>query len=552
MYNYKNMKTTGFSKSDRNNETWSGMAIGVAGFAVTAYISYYFYKKRQKAKTNNQEQVLNTQRNNAVKINNAKTVNDIERQNNEADCTIRVERAKTENKIKVMTAESKILMNQKKELIELKKQLQLNQKPIVKMKLSEWIDEFHAEYQMPNTSSIPVLGQLLKSCSPGMRDAMLFHLCASFGAICFSKVRAEWEDNKQHSPSILTIIEGDSGSGKGMFNTMYECIFEQVIKRDDEKLKRDDSSLFIIPTAGINMSEAEFHDRLAYNKGVHIFAMETEIAKVAESFKKGNGLSFSYIRNAFDNDYQFRNNKGKSCQGRERVYLNCTFTGTPKAIDKLFTEAEVEGGTARRFCFSAIPEIDNEKGNKIKLPSEKVLNEIRNTVDEWQRNYCFISTDKGDLPCKDFLIDLRYIRNKLREWITLQIERANQDQIPERKEMSRAISTIAFHCAIVLHMMAGNSSNNNKCVSNLTLYIANYCMERYLAKFGICVGKVIALENQKKKLTPEEIEDCFSLRGTTGEDGRVIGLGTLAKKFGVTKDEVRNALTRFERNLQRE
>ena len=545
------MKIIGFTKSGRSNETWRGMAIGVAGFAVTSYISYCFYKKRQNAKTKNQEQVLNTQGNNAVKINNAKTVNDIELQNNEADCTIRVERAKTENKIKVMTAESKILMDQKKELIEFKKQLQWNQKPIVKMKLSEWIDEFHSEYQMPNTSYIPVLDKLLKSCSPGMRDAMLLHLCASFGAICFSKVRAEWEDNKLHSPSILTIIEGDSGSGKGMFNTMFECIFEQVIKRDNEKLKRDDNNLLIIQTAGINMSEAEFHDRLAYNKGVHIFAMETEIAKVAESFKKGNGLSFSYIRNAFDNDYQFRNNKGNSCQGRYRVYLNCTFTGTPKAIDKLITKPEVEGGTARRFCFSAIPEIDNEKGNNLKLPSEKVLNEIRNTVDEWQRDYCFISTDRGDQPCKEFVIDLHYIRQKLRKWIKVQMNRAKQDQIPERIEMARAISTIAFHCAIVLHMMAGNSTNNKKCVSNLTLYIANYCMERYLAKFGTCVGEVIALEKQNKKLTPEEVEECYYLRGTIGEDGRVIGLGTLAKKFGVKKDEVRNALTRLERDLLR-
>ena len=157
------MKTIDSSKKVGSNETWSGKAIGVVAFAATAYISYYFYKKKQKAKTNNQEQVLNTQGNNAVKINNAKTVNDIERQNNEADCTIRVERAKTENKIKVMTAESKILMDQKKELIEFKKQLQWNQKPIVKMKLSEWIDEFHSEYQMPNTSYIPVLDKLLKS-----------------------------------------------------------------------------------------------------------------------------------------------------------------------------------------------------------------------------------------------------------------------------------------------------------------------------------------------------------------------------------------------------
>ena len=83
------MITIDSSKKVGSNETWSGKAIGVVAFAATAYISYYFYKKKQKAKTNNQEQVLNTQGNNAVKINNAKTVNDIELQNNEADCTIR-------------------------------------------------------------------------------------------------------------------------------------------------------------------------------------------------------------------------------------------------------------------------------------------------------------------------------------------------------------------------------------------------------------------------------------------------------------------------------
>ena len=127
------------------------------------------------------------------------------------------------------------------------------------------------------------------------------------------------------------------------------------------------------------------------------------------------------------------------------------------------------------------------------------------------------------------------------------------------------MATIAFHCAMVLHMLAGEPQPNDrklrKTIKELTNYIANYCMERYLSKFTDFGLQVQANETTadsttsttfapvRRRLTQEEIEEWYYLRGTLDENGKVIGYGTIGRKLGVDKYSVKNSFDRYEKKM---
>lgn len=490
------------------------------------------------------------------------------------DEEIRKDKAVTQNKIDFDNVHTENNRQKKNTRGEIKKDVLLRQtreyssncqteSGVSQLSLHSWIEKFHSEYVMPDYSTIPILADVLAASPDGYQDAMMLHLLSAFGGICFSKVRAEFLDKKFHSPSLLTIIEGASGSGKGNFNTVYKVLFHRILESDRNKLKLEGCKQ-IIQTAGINVSASKFMDILAFNQGVHIYAMETELVKVYEAFSRKGGLEFSYLRNAFDNDEVYQNNNGRSStKGSFPVYFNCTFTGTPNAVDSLINEKEVEGGTARRFCFSVIPELSADSPT-LDLPKGAALENIRDQIDEWRRTYSFYHDPvNGDIPCGEYAVNLDYVNRALKKWTDQQYEQYLEDHIAERNGMRNGIACIAFHCAIVLHMLAGNPDadqrRKRKAVENLSVYIANYCMERYITKFSKSDSNVlqaitdVAVGRQspvpaRREPTKEEIEWWHSRRGTKDEKGKVIGLGTIAKKLGISKDKLSYLFRKYENN----
>lgn len=422
--------------------------------------------------------------------------------------------------------------------------------------LSDWINHFHTQYQMPDYKGIPLLGEILNGCPDGYQDAMMLHLLTALGSMCFSKVRARY-GGIVHSPSLLTVIEGKQGSGKGKFNEVYKVLFQRIIEQDREKVAGENPSL-IIQTTGINISAARFIELLAANKGVHLYAMESEITQLQESSSRKSCLSMLVFRKAFDNDEVDLDNKSRNAtKGRYPVYLNCTLSGTPNAISIIFNEKEVEGGSARRFCFAVIPEIEAKSPN-LHLPKGDKLEAIRDLIDKWRDTYSFYHDPvKGDTPCPEHKINLDYVADALEDWSRYQYKLYGADHVSQRNELRYSMATIAFRCAIVLHMLLGEPGSNKikerKTVKQFAVYIADYCMERYLTRFvpGYCTGfengirtGQTAQKNQKPTL--EEIEHWYPLRGTTDVDGKVIGYGKIAKLLGTDKDTLRNAFKRYE------
>lgn len=424
--------------------------------------------------------------------------------------------------------------------------------------LREWQDKFNSKYPMPKYSTIPHLDTILNCCPEDFRSAMLMHMLAMYGALCFSKVRALYLDGKKHSPSLQVVVEGVQGSGKGNFNDIFNLLFERIVKSDSLKLQSETPDN-IVQITGIEVSRVRLQMILASNKGVHIYVMETEIDAVAESIKKKGGLTTDLLRKAFLNESTTQDSMSTKpyARGSFPVYLNYTFTGTPGAVDSFFKVKEFENGTAARTCFSVIPERSKQMPNFSKIKQDK-LSAMKDQIDEWRKKYCYQTNENDmDIPDQETTIDLSYINKELKPWY--ETMRDSEDLI--RGGFSSRSTCIAFHCAMVMHMMAGcpgpKEWKKRRQICDLAVYIANYCMERFLYKSSpdkeqrleeLAQGSHSAIK-PKRNLTDEELEYWYNQHGKTDDKGNIIGYGTIAKILGMEKDDVRNALKKYGNSL---
>lgn len=434
----------------------------------------------------------------------------------------------------------------------------------------DWLVTFNETHSMPH---LPPILQRLIDCTPnGYKIAMLFNLISAFAGFCFSKVRAVHITGKIISANIQVIIEGESGSGKGKFETAISKIFAPLISRDKVKINQINDNMpgRIIQYSSAAASESKLLDFLAGNQGIHMFLLQTEIITVIQAIKKGNGLRYEHLRQAFDNGEIARINRNTNAiQGIFNVYLNYVFTGTPEAIAEFLPKKEVEGGTANRIIFANIP-TPGRYIPKLNFPEGNELDMIQRQIVEWNQKYCYTTNiDGSDAPAPETNIDFSYVNEALDDWIHVgQWEIYLNDKNKSRLQMRGRIAEIAAHCALVLHMMWGisdeNEQNKRKYVVEATRYIADYCMESYLHKFpsaqvnqspqadeNISVNGSTA---QSSASPAPKLDETF-YRGIPSntvakmveeyrQGGEKVGYGTIAKRFGYKDDKGKKKVER--------
>lgn len=386
-----------------------------------------------------------------------------------------------------------------------------------------WIEWFHSKYTMPELPLI--ISRLLDGSPEGYEDAMLLHLLSMFGSMCFSKVRSVYLDKAKHAPNLQVIIEGNWGTGKAKFEQMYKVLFERIIHADIKKINKEgEEKSLIIQTSGIGTSMSKLVDILASNQGCHSYIFNSEVRALANDLKKANGLNFDYLRKAFENGDVCRNNKAKDTKnGIFPIFLNYTITGTPADVQDTFKK-ELEGGTLSRIWWTTIPEGGREPG-VLQLPEGKELEILRDKIDDWRNKYCFTTSHGDDVAVQELEVNLDYVNSALKEWAKKQFDQAEEEGNSARKDVRLRVATIAFHCAIVLHMLWGDEQDfttRNK-VKDLTLYIADYCMERFLFKFGEEQNRQrkTNLEAEQIKVTTAQVPSQSQSTVTTSSEKQV-------------------------------
>lgn len=436
-----------------------------------------------------------------------------------------------------------------------------------------WIEDFKSRFTMPTLPSF--IERIMKGVPSGYEEAMLLHLCSMLGAMCFSKVRAKYLDGDVHAPNLQVIVEGNWGTGKAKFEQLFKALFKNVIDRSIDMINRiqdpNDQAQYIIQTTGIGTSMSKIIDILASNQGCHMYIFNSEIRALSYDLKKGNGLNFDFLRKAFENGDVCRNNKAKdSVNGIFPIFLNFTITGTPVDILSTFRK-ELEGGTLSRIAWSCIPEAGRIPG-VLTLPKGNELDAIRTQIDVWAETYCFQGDNVfGDIAVEEFHVDLDYVCEALKEWNISQVEQSEKKKNPARKDVRLRMAAIAFHCAIVLHMLFDNPTPSNwqkrRQVIDLTLYIANYCIERFLHKFGTEQNAqrkinqeaemVNRAENPSKDSTTNQklitdVKELKALHDMQDERGQSLyGWNKLAEISGMSRSTVRRLVLDYEIKMQK-
>ncbi len=437
----------------------------------------------------------------------------------------------------------------------------------------KFLDEFGPMPELP-----PILQFVVGRSPAGYEVAMVGTLLCAFAALCFSKVRSKYLDGKVHAPNLQVLVEGNWGTGKEKFMTALNALFKRLFDRDKEKYSSDDEGK-IIQWAGISATESKFIDILADNGEVHVLMVSSEVLAAVNNMRKQNGLTAEYFRKAFDNGEVYRANKSKAIQGLFRVFMNCILTGTRGDTEKFFSK-ELEGGTASRFCLLAIPDSGRYLEALIIEDGEQ-LESYRDQIDEWNRLYCYNHDELSgcDIPAEEHLIELDYVNAAIETWINDdQWNKANGDPSDPRVGARGRMGAIAFHCAMVIHMLFGcpgpDMLQTRRKVVNLTIYIANYCMERFLLKFGVIQKVQRELNNQAERVEntttidkevqqsspqPDEKNYCGGLSKSTVKKmfemyipGKV-GSGTIAKCFGLSgengQQKVKRAIKKYKQEL---
>ena len=351
-----------------------------------------------------------------------------------------------------------------------------------------WNEYYNQKFPLVCFDFPTIISDFLVDCPEGYEEALIAHLTTALGAICFSRVQSEYLDGKYHRPNLQTIIEALAGTGKGYFQEVHNKLLQRRIARDSAHLEKFDEIKPILQTIGMAVSPSRYLDILAFNRGVHSFAFEPEIQTVNEALRNQNGIEIDLLRRAFDNDTTWRMNKDKNApQGAFETCLNFTFTGTPDRVNNFIKIKDgIEAGNASRICWCVIPPSGKDLPDR-NYPEPDVMNEIHDYIDAYADQYSYHITDEGTFePAPLYTIDLSYVNVELKKWCENQYllgqEEENQARIGARGRMA----AIAFHFAIVFHMLWNQpkSKETRQSVLNLTIYMANYFMERYLHKFG--------------------------------------------------------------------
>lgn len=385
-----------------------------------------------------------------------------------------------------------------------------------------FMQSFNKSHRMPGMP--PLIEDVLKGCPERTKMPLLLATLSELGALCFPRVVTEgWRSSETHSPNLQVVIEGPAGVGKGLVSEVYQNLFQRVIASDEAKSKIDskEKKNHIIQCVGANMTNARLMKLFRENNGVPIFVFNEEIKDITRSLDKQNGITYDMLRKAFDNG----KTDGSSSRGNTDptpvcVRMNYVFTGTFRDVED-FIDGEVEGGTAARILWG-VRETDKKNENPSEVGGSSMESYL-DDIDRWRKLYCYTTdSDGNDCPCGETRIDLEYVKKALENWRQKQETCLSLTYHDVRKKVVKRMTSLGLHCAIVLHMLYQCQMDEVEpfkgSVVNAVLYVVEYCMERYIFKFGEEEQAIIRHDTEAEKIRATDRSSTGSVFGQGKDD----------------------------------
>ena len=342
-----------------------------------------------------------------------------------------------------------------------------------------------------------------------------------------SKVRANYIDGNEHSPSFMTVVEAPQASGKSFTRTLVDLCLNSVVLKDAEgKIKereyakllkknknaksQPEEPVCIIRKLPISISIAKLLKRLDNANGLHLFSFCEELDTLTKSNSSGAWAQKSDIyRNAFDNanygqDYMSDNSYSADLQ----VFYNMLICGTPNAVSRFFKDPE--DGLVSRIIFA---QLEDQFGKKLpvwKRISDKEKMKVISFCESLDNRFALSKEDSVRQP---FFIDMKKTNVAISKWLEAKrLEAIKADDVALDTFRRRA-AVIGFRAGMLAKVLYEDVKVKDvtKRINAFATYIAETVLNALIQKFGMQLRQ-ISTNTHKKSVN---FVNIFALMGET-------------------------------------
>lgn len=353
----------------------------------------------------------------------------------------------------------------------------------------------------------PIWSHFYKIAPDDFKLATMLCLLPFLGTLA-SRLRAHYRGREIHSPSFLVTLEAPQAQGKSFIKILDEmCLgqlkeedarqrqmerewkeYRKMVKDLGTKLTKKEAQEFMESKPDVHiryvaptMSVTELMRKMEAADGLHLFAMSTEIDTVYKAMKRDFSNFSDILRKAFDNDEIGQDYASDSSwSGIVRLFYNCIYSGTPKAVRRFFPD--VEDGLISRVLFVTIPDQTFKPG---KVFGNFKAKEMENLQYHLNRLNAVSVVDGEAQP--EHMLKLDFLTKYMQKWVDVQQRFAEAQNDVTRDTFCRRAAVMGFRAGMIAFYLWDEVTTPTmmRKVKNFATWIANCALRQFLLRFKI-------------------------------------------------------------------
>lgn len=353
----------------------------------------------------------------------------------------------------------------------------------------------------------PIWSHFYKIAPDDFKLATMLCLLPFLGTLA-SRLRAKYRGREIHSPSFLVTLEAPQAQGKSFIKILDEiCLgelkeedakqreterewkeYRKMVKDLGAKLTKKEAQDFMQSKPDVHiryvaptMSVTELMRKMEAAEGLHLFAMSTEIDTVYKAMKRDFSNFSDILRKAFDNDEIGQDYASDSSwSGIVRLFYNCIYSGTPKAVRRFFPD--VEDGLISRVLFVTIPDQTFKPGTVFGTFKAREEENLRYHLGRLNA----VSVVDGE-PQPEHFLRLDFLVRYMQKWVDAQQKYAEAQNDVTRDTFCRRAAVMGFRAGMIAFYLWDEVTTPamTRKVKNFATWIANCALRQFLLRFKI-------------------------------------------------------------------
>lgn len=353
----------------------------------------------------------------------------------------------------------------------------------------------------------PIWSHFYKIAPDDFKLATMLCLLPFLGTLA-SRLRAKYRGREIHSPSFIVTLEAPQAQGKSFIKIIDEmCLgelkeedsrqrqmerewkeYRKMVKDLGTKLTKKEAQEFMESKPDVHiryvaptMSVTELMRKMEAADGLHLFAMSTEIDTVYKAMKRDFSNFSDILRKAFDNDEIGQDYASDSSwSGIVRLFYNCIYSGTPKAVRRFFPD--VEDGLISRVLFVTIPDQTFKPGKVFGNFKARELEDLKYHLSRLNA----VSVVDGEAQ-PEHLLKLDFLTRYMQKWVDAQQRYAEAQNDVTRDTFCRRAAVMGFRAGMIAFYLWDEVTTPTmiRKVKNFATWIANCALRQFLLRFKI-------------------------------------------------------------------